>query len=166
MEWSYQGCAGALGLITMRSCLLVFLAVFSPSLSQAQEFSSPLDVVGTLYGTYFLNIPVTDISPYFSERLTARLGGTIIGHDQFRQAGFDPLTGQLDWDPRGFDLSIVSQTANTAQVQAKFTDSNAPILVTFDLVKEDRYGWQIDHLVGVSDDQTWCSNAIIALAQP
>lgn len=150
----------------MRRSLFVFLAVMTPGLSQAQEFSSPLDVVSTLYGTYFLNVPLTDIRPYFSDRLTTRLGGTIVGNEQFSKAGLDPLTGQLEWDPRGFDLSIVWQTGDKAKVQAKFIDSTEPIVVTFLLVKEDLHGWQIDHLEGRSGEQTWCTNTIVSMAQP
>ncbi len=150
----------------MRSCLLALLALSVPSLSQAQEFTTPMDVVSTLYGTYFLNVPLTDISPYFSDELTDRLGGTTIGHDQFRAAGIDPLTGRLNWDPRGFKLALVEQTADAAEIKASFQDGLTTISVTFDLVREHMHGWQIDHISGEAGDQTWCTNSIVSMADP
>jgi hypothetical protein len=150
----------------MRSCLLAVLAFAAPGFALAQEFSSPLDVVSTLYGTYFLNVPVRDITPYFSDELTERLGGTIIGHEQFRLAGFDPLTGRLDWDPRSFKLSLLNQALNTAQVRASFQDGTTTISVTYDLVREDPHGWQIDHIAGEAGELTWCSNSIVSMAAP
>lgn len=150
----------------MRSCLLALLALTVPNLSQAQEFSTPLDVVGTLYGTYFLNVPLTDISPYFSDRLTERLNGKTVGHKEFSAAGIDPLTGRLNWDPRDFKLALLNQTADTAKVAASFNDGPTGISVTFDLVREDMHGWQIDHIAGEAGDQTWCTNSIVSMADP
>jgi hypothetical protein len=150
----------------MRRFLLAVFAFAAPGLALAQEFTSPLDVVSTLYGTYFLNVPMRDITPYFSDDLTERLGGTIVGHEQFRHAGFDPLTGRLDWAPRGFKLSLLNQAQNTAQVRADFQDGSNAISVTYDLVREEPHGWQIDHIAGKAGDLTWCSNSILSMATP
>lgn len=150
----------------MRCCLLAVLAFAVPNLGLAQEFTSPLDVVSTLYGTYFLNVPVRDISPYFSDELTEKLGDTVIGHDQFRMAGFDPLTGRLDWEPRGFQISLLHETGETAQVEATFQDGQTTISVTFDLVHEHPNGWQIDHIAGKAGERTWCTNAFVSMAAP
>ncbi len=150
----------------MRSCLLALFAVSVPSLSLAQEFTTPMDVVSTLYGTYFLNVPITDIAPYFSDELTDRLGGTTVGHDQFRAAGIDPLTGRLDWEPRSFKLDIVKQTDDTAEIKASFQDGATAVTVTYELVREHLHGWQIDHIAGTAGDKTWCTDAIVSMADP
>jgi hypothetical protein len=150
----------------MRRGLLFIIFSCCPALSYAQEFTSPIDVVSTLYGTYFLNVPLTDIRPYFSDELTGQLGSTVIGQEQFRRSGFDPLTSQLDWDPRGFALTLVRQNASTAVVLARFTEDSKAVTVSFELIKEVEHGWQIDHIEGTAGDQTWCTNAIVSLAQP
>lgn len=149
----------------MRRLFLALMVSLTPGPVFAQAFTSPLDVVSTLYGTYFLNVPLSDIRPYFSDKLTEQLGGALVGREQFKAAGIDPLTGRLDWQPRGFDLSVLGQASDTAKVQARFQDGVATTAVTFDLIREKPHGWQIDHIAGTSGDRSWCTNAIVSMTQ-
>jgi hypothetical protein len=150
----------------MRSCLLALMASFMPGLVSAQEFTSPLDVVSTLYNTYFLNVPLRDIRPYFSDRLTERLENAVVGRNEFREAGFDPLTGRLHWQPQGFKLDLISEAPTSAKVRASFKDEASSTEIVFDLVREDKHGWQIDHIEGSSGEQSWCTNSIVSMANP
>lgn len=41
-----------------------------------------------------------------------------------------------------------------------------PVTITFELVREEEYGWQIDHIRGQFGSVDWCSNELVAAVQP
>lgn len=150
----------------MRLLSLVILGLLSAGQTHAQEFTTPLDVVGTLYDSYFLGAPPQDIAPYFSDDLTDRLNGQEIGVAQFIATGLDPITGHLDWKPHSFSIALIDQQPEFAQIAVSFKDAGVPTRIVLDVVLEQDNGWQIDHIAGKAGEATWCTNAIISMARP
>lgn len=142
-------------------CMGVWLAgVVAPS---AQAFTTPSDLVDTLYESYFVGVKIDDFAPYLSEDLTRQIAGKI-GQSHFALLGFDPLVVDADWAPRHFRSILQSEGGDEAQVEVTFETLNKPVTVRLTLIHEPLHGWQIDHIAGVSGDRTWCTNDIIALS--
>lgn len=128
----------------------------------AQQFSTPIDLVETLYNSYFIGMAIDDFAPYLSDDLTRQIDGKV-GTAEFRVLGFDPIVGESNWSPRHFIAELVEQTTDHAKVRVDFFTNGMPVSVTFTLVHERLHGWQIDHISGTSGRRTWCTNDIIAL---
>jgi hypothetical protein len=62
-----------------------------------QQFTSPSDLVNTLYSSYFDGVEIDDFAPYLSVNLTRKMAGRV-GMTQFSALGFDPIVA----DPHGF----------------------------------------------------------------
>lgn len=140
----------------------IALTIFSTVPSLAQQFSTPEDLVETLYGGYFDRQPIDDFEPYFSAELMAELEGHGLGSDDFAALGFDPIIGSSRWEPRDFRIVRQSLLGLKAQVEVSFTSHGVPVVIGMELVYENDQGWQIAHLVGRSGDQNWCTNDLIA----
>jgi hypothetical protein len=54
----------------------------------------------------------------------------------------------------------------TATSAASFRSAGQPVTITFELVREQGHGRQIDHISGQSEDVSWCSNDLVAAMQP
>lgn len=128
----------------------------------AQQFDTPLDLVETLYGSYFDALPIADFAPYFSDDLTRQLAGTV-GVSEFEALGFDPIVSDPNWEPRDFSTVTLLETHDRAQVLVGFETRRTPVSIKISLVREPLHGWQIDHIAGSAGDRTWCTNTIIAL---
>lgn len=141
----------------------LFFWIAAISATSAQQFNSPLDLVETLYGSYFDGVAIDDLSPYLSNDLTRQMDGSV-GVSQFQALGFDPIVSDPNWSPRGFQAVTVQQTEENSQVQVDFETSGVPVSIKITLVREPVHGWQIDHLAGSAGGRTWCTNDIIALS--
>ena len=128
-----------------------------------QQFSSPADLVDTLYDSYFSGVVIDDFAPYFSDGLTRQMDGRV-GMSEFEALGFDPIVGDPQWAPRNFRITAQDQTRDTAQVEVSFDTRNVPVSLKMTLVREPAHGWQIDHIAGKAGTHTWCTNDIIALS--
>lgn len=145
-----------------KSIAAVILAWSFASAAQAQQFTSPIDLVETLYSSYFSGVAIDDFAPYLSDGLTSRMDGKV-GVSEFQVLGFDPIVGDRAWEPRNFKAELVEQDAAKARVHVGFISHDVPISVTLTLTLEPLHGWQIEHIAGVAGDKTWCTNDILAL---
>ena len=133
------------------------------SAAPAQQFDTPLDLIETLYGSYFDGLPIDDFGPYLSDDLTRKMDDSV-GVSEFKALGFDPIVSDPNWQPRDFQAAALFETKESAQVQIRFETNGTPVSLTITLIRETAHGWQIDHLAGSAGDRTWCTNDIIALS--
>lgn len=148
----------------MRKATVALLSLLAPG-AHAQEFVSPDDLLSTLYQAY-LSAPVTNFEPYFSESLTAEMNGGRLNRQALQQLGIDPILGSDDASlVTFFNLDTIETEGLTATSVASFRSAGQPVTITFELVREEEHGWQIDHIRGQSGDVSWCSNDLIAAAQ-
>ena len=145
-----------------KSILAVILAWGCASAVQAQQFTSPIDLVKTPHSRYFSGLAIDDFDPYLSDGLTNQMGGKV-GVSEFQVLGFDPIVGDANWEPRNFKAELVEQDGDEARVHVSFISHTVPISVTLTLTLEPLHGWQIDHIAGVAGDKKWCTNDILAL---
>lgn len=132
---------------------------------QSQEFTSPDDLLSTLYQAY-LSAPVTNFEPYFSDRLTAEMAGGRLDRRVLQGLGADPLLGgERASLVTMFNLDTIEPEGLTATSVASFQSGGKPVTIRFQLVREDDHGWQIDHIKGQSGDFSWCSSDLIAAAR-
>lgn len=142
---------------------LVVAALFAiqPTLALAQEFTSPMDLMDTFYFAYITG-GVSDLAPYFSDRLTKEMAGARLSPDIIAAMGMDPLVGASD--PQVTQL-MFSPTqggeARRATVEVSFHNRREPVELRFELIEEERYGWQIDHFQGKSGAVEWCSRSMV-----
>ena len=134
-----------------------------PVVAQDQQFSSPRDLLSSLYEVVlFGSQPTAYYSPFFSDRLTALLSPGILGPEEFRTLGFDPLTGFTGTSlVTVFNLETVDEGLLTAKAVATFRADNVPVTITFSLVREAAEGWQIDDLRGTSGEREWALSELI-----
>lgn len=140
--------------------LMVAWTLASPA--AAQQFTSPIDLVETLYDSYFSGLPIDDFDPYLSTDLTSQMAGKV-GVAEFAVLGFDPIVGEPDWDPRNFTAKLLELEGDKARVEVRFISRGMPVAVTLTLILEQVHGWQIDHIAGLAGERTWCTNDIVAL---
>ncbi|MDB5612938.1 MAG: hypothetical protein JWQ22_591 [Devosia sp.] len=145
-----------------RSIVAGILACSFAAAAQAQKFTSPIDLVETLYSSYFSGLVIDDFDPYLSDELTNQMDGKV-GVSEFQVLGFDPIIGDANWEPRNFKAELVEQDGNEARVHVSFISRALPISLTLTLTLEPLHGWQIEHIAGVAGDRTWCTNDILAL---
>ena len=152
--------------VRFRRTLLVAVAVaLTSAAAWAQEFTSPEDLLGTLYGVYLAGGSVDRLDPYFSDRLTAALSTAHLNVDIVRLLGLVALTGtEAPGVLTVFNLQSATE-AFTAEAVVSFRNGDGPVSVTFDLGLESADGWQIDHIKGVSGTTSWCSGEMMAKAQ-
>jgi len=147
------------------SCLFICGTMGSAE-AQGQKFTSPDDVLSSLYEMYLWGGSVRNFGPFFSDRLTEELRGGRIDSDALGKLGFDPITGTTS--PRlltTFHLKGVNQTATEATTVATFSNNGIPVTITFELIYEPANGWQIDHLSGTAGDVEWCSGTFVKAVQ-
>lgn len=89
------------------------------STAQAQQFATPIDLVETLYSSYFSGLVIDDFAPYLSDSLTAQMDGKV-GVSEFEVLGFDPIVGDADWEPRNFKAELLEQGEHEAQARVGF----------------------------------------------
>jgi hypothetical protein len=142
-------------------CLAMLFVAVRVAAPVAQEFTSPQDVLGTLYQAYMSGGGVDNVSPYFSDRLTEELGDTRISPAVMAAIGVDPLVGATDPEITMFEMEDKGHDGARVVVDVQFHNRHVPVHLTFELIKEDQHGWQIDHLSGSSGTVTWCSGALI-----
>jgi hypothetical protein len=128
-----------------------------------QQFTSPSDLVNTLYSSYFDGVEIDDFAPYLSDNLTRKMAGRV-GMTQFSALGFDPIVADPHWEPRHFRAVPLKEAADEAKFQVSFETRGVPVSITMTLIQEAMHGWQIDHIAGVAGDRTWCTNDIVALS--
>lgn len=145
-----------------KSIVALMMALSCVPAVQAQQFTSPIDLVETLYSSYFSRLTIEDFDPYLSDALTDRMNGKV-GVSEFEVLGFDPIVGDADWEPRNFRTELIQQDIKQARVHVGFLSHSVPISITLNLVIEPLNGWQIDHIAGVAGSKTWCTNDIVAL---
>ncbi|MGB3335843.1 MAG: hypothetical protein WBA73_01555 [Devosia sp.] len=143
------------------------LFVVQPTLALTQEFTSPMDVMGTFYGAYITG-GVGDLAPYFSDRLTKEMAGARLSPEIIASMGIDPLVGASN--PQVTQL-MFSPTepgeGRRATVEVTFHNRREPVELTFELIEEAKHGWQIDHFEGTSGSVNWCSRTLVeAMNQP
>ena len=150
----------------MRTVLLAALTMASTAHAQAQQFTSPDDLLSTLYEAYRSGRSVDYFEPYFSDRLAREMSGARVTSEVLQRLGLDPISGS---HKPGlitvFNLATVESGSITAETVASFWNAGVPVSITFDLVFEDEAGWQIDHMSGVAGDKSWCSGDLIAAAR-
>ena len=149
----------------MRRIVAALIALSAPGV-QAQEFVSPDDLLSTLYNAY-LSAPVTNFEPYFSQTLTAELNGGRLDNEALLRLGFDPILGS---DHPSlvtlFNLDTVDTEGLTATSVVSFKSAGRPVTITFELVREEDHGWQIDHISGQAGGVSWCSDDLVTAVQP
>jgi hypothetical protein len=146
--------------------VMTAVLAFASQSVKAQEFSSPEDLVGTLYGVYLAGGTVDRFDPYFSDRLSSALDRTQLNKDILGMLGLEALTGATKPGVLTvFNLESAKGGAFTAQAIVSFRNETVPVSMTFDLVLEPAYGWQIDHIRGTSGTARWCSEDLIARAR-
>jgi hypothetical protein len=132
---------------------------------QAQQFSSPEDLLSTLYQAY-LSAPVTNFEPYLSDRLTAEMNGGRLDTKTLQRLGIDPIVGSDEPSlVTVFNLETVETKGLTASSVASFRNHGERVTISFELVHEHEHGWQIDHISGQSGDVSWCSSDLVAAVQ-
>ena len=137
------------------------VAVLPAELGAAQQFTSPEDLLATLYDAY-LTAGVTSLEPYFSDELTQAMGDARITPAIMEAIGVDPLVGAEGAVITRFKLQSEPGEGERTAVEVAFHNRQTPVWLKFELVNEDKYGWQIDHLEGKSGEVTWCSRSIVA----
>jgi hypothetical protein len=131
--------------------------------AHGQEFTSPDDLLSSLYFNYLSGQPVTNFEPYFSDRLTSEMGSGQVPPDALEQLGFDPISGMGKPQVMTvFNLDTIEAKGLTAISTASFRAGGQLVTIKFDLVHEQRHGWQIDHISGTAGDVSWCSSDLIA----
>lgn len=148
----------------MRKAVIPLVILLAPNV-QAQEFSSPEDLLSTLYQAY-LFAPVTNFEPYFSDRLTAEMSGGRLDAKTLQLLGVDPIMGSEEPSlVTVFNLETIETKRLTASSVASFRNRGEPVTISFELVHEQEHGWQIDHISGQSGDVSWCSSDLVAAIQ-
>lgn len=133
-----------------------------PSLDvAAQQFTSPEDLLGTLYDAY-LTTGVTSLAPYFSDELTEAMGDARITPAIMEAMGVDPLVGAEGAVITQLKMQSEPGEGERTVVEVAFHNRQTPVQLKFVLVNEAKSGWQIDHLEGKSGEVTWCSRSIVA----
>ncbi len=152
--------------LTPRPMRFLFALVAIVSLtnsSQAQEFTSPSDLLSALYNQYLGGYAVSNFEPYFSDSLTQATHGAQVPRAALKKLGLDPITGLSE--PHlmtTFNLETVDTSGPRATSIATFNADGKAYTITFELVHEELHGWQIDHISGKAGDITWCTNDLIA----
>jgi hypothetical protein len=147
----------------LRLTLIAAASPWVPVLAQDHQFSTPQDLLSSLYEVVlFGSRPTTYYAPFFSDRLTALLSSGILGPEEFRTLGFDPLTGFTGATlVTVFNLETMRQGPLTAEAIARFNADDVPVTITFSLVREAAEGWQVDDLQGTSGDREWTLSDLI-----
>lgn len=119
----------------------------------------------TFYDAY-LTGGVSNLAPYFSERLTSEMAGIRLSPELIASLGIDPLFGATDAQVAqlSFDSNHDGE-AERATVSVSFHNRNVPVELTFELIREAEHGWQIDHFEGVSGSVEWCSRRLVEAAK-
>ena len=146
-----------------RFALALMMAMAGAAPAVAQQFTSPEDLLSSLYYAYLSGQGVDNLEPYFSDRLTEEMQGGRLDAQAVQRLGFDPMTGTTDPGLITlFNLESPGSGALTAEAVATFNNDNVPVWIEFSLVYEDIHGWQIDHIAGKAGDVSWCSKDLVA----
>jgi hypothetical protein len=149
----------------MHKIVLASVFALHGGFANAQEFTSPLDVMETFYGAY-LSKGVSDPGPYFSDRLTREMAGARLSPEFIASLGIDPLVGATDAQVTQLRFSPdQNRDARRAIVEVSFNNRNVPVNLTFQLIREDLHGWQIDHFEGRSGSVRWCTRTLVEAAR-
>jgi len=119
----------------------------------------------TLYAAYLSGVEVSDLSPYFSDRLTKELGDARISPRIIASMGVDPMTGASDPELTQLRIAAGDAEAERAVVEVSFHNRRVPVELKFELVREPVHGWQIDHLEGRSGDIEWNTRSIVSAVE-
>lgn len=143
--------------------IAIFTLVTTAASSLAQEFTSPQDVLTSLYEVIlFGRAPLTEFEPYFTDRLSAAMAGGRLDLSTFRKLGFDPMTGVTNSDlVTVFRLETTQEAEIAAKAVATFNAGATPVRIEFELVWEPNHGWQIDQLQGTAGDVRWTNQAFV-----
>jgi hypothetical protein len=142
----------------VRRFVLVFAsAAILPIEASAQEFTSPKDLLSSLYEVVLWGKrPMTDFEPFFSDQLTAAMAGGRLGEKQLQTLGFNPMTGVTNGELiTRFEIDTAHASSTRATAIAKFNAGDVPVVITFDLIREQQHGWQINQLSGTSGQYRW-----------
>lgn len=121
-----------------------------------------MDVMETLYTAYLSGMEISDLSPYFSDRLTKELGDARISPQIIASMGVDPMIGASDPVLTQLTIAAGEEVAERAVVEVSFHNRRVPVELKFELVRELVHGWQIDHLEGRSGDIEWNTRSIVS----
>lgn len=128
---------------------------------RAQQFSTPTDLLETVYEAYVSSGGITNLEPYFSDRLTEEMGEARLSPEIMEKIGVDPLVGAQDANITLLHMADEGGNDDRATVKVSFNNRQHPVQLTFGLVNEPVHGWQIDHLEGRSGAVEWCSRSIV-----
>ncbi len=131
-----------------------------PAAYAAPVFTTPMDLLGTLYNAYLGGHEVMDLDPYFSDRLEKEMQGVLLAPEVIQSLGVDPLVGAIGADVTMLNMDAVSEGERVA-VEVRFHNREEPVFIRFELVEEAAHGWQIDHLRGKSGDVEWCTRSLV-----
>lgn len=141
--------------------VVIAMSLLGASPGSAEQFSSPTDVLSTLYEAYLTQGGVTNLEPYFSDRLTKAMGEGRLSPEIMEAMGVDPLVGASGANLTLLQIGEDGDSENRAVVNVSFNNRALPVQLRFELVREPVYGWQIDHLEGKTGDVSWCSRSIV-----
>ena len=145
----------------MHKLILASIFTLQTASVSAQEFTSPLDVMQTFYGAY-LTGAVSDLSPYFSDRLTNEMAGARLSPDVIASLGIDPLVGATDAQVTQLTIAPTeSDGTSRTIVKVSFHNRRVPVELTFELIQDAEHGWQIDHFEGQSGSIQWCTRSLV-----
>jgi hypothetical protein len=124
--------------------------------AKGQEFTSPRDVLTPCMKWWFGETTLFGTDPFFSDSLSARMSGGSLGQEQFARLGFNPMIGVTKGELiTSFDIDTNHSSPTKATAIASFNAGDVPVTITFNLVREDQHGWQIDALRGMAGDVSW-----------
>jgi hypothetical protein len=122
---------------------LLALGLGSGAATAAAFDSDPVSLIKSIYKTYEEDKPQP--KHIYSKRLQALI-------DKDAKETPEGMVGRIDWDVfvdgqhwklTDLDITLVSQTADKAQVRATFKNFDHPSNMLFDLVREEGH-WRVD----------------------
>lgn len=141
--------------------IAIAMSLLGAAPGSAEQFSSPTDLLSTLYEAYLTQGGVTNLEPYFSDRLTQAMGGARLSPEVMETLGVDPLVGASGANLTLLQIGEDAEDDKRAVVDVSFHNRALPVQLRFELVREPVYGWQIDHLEGKTGDVSWCSRSLV-----
>jgi hypothetical protein len=148
----------------MKKVALAIVLALHSGTALAQEFTSPLDVMETLYAAYLSGVEVHDLSPYFSDRLMEEIGDAHLSPEIIANMGVDPMIGATDAQLSQLFIDDAGGGGKRAVVEVRFHNRRVPVELTFQLVLEPAVGWQIDHFHGKSGEIEWSAQTLAEAA--
>lgn len=147
-----------------RLALILIFALFSAS-APGQDASDPVALITDIYKSYTAENDVPGYSEVYSKRLQALIDADLKAQEPGDSGSidWDVFVNGNDWQVSELTITLVSKSAQRAQVRARFFNFKEQQDQLFDLVVEDGR-WVIDDVRATRQGNRWTMSKILTRA--